>query len=92
MLGMHGLGESLSVAALVAAALEYAILIRHRDFQRSLARTDELIVETALPGLVRVLIINDQRGRRIRRFGRIRRPASWRGRQEARTSRIIPSS
>jgi hypothetical protein len=86
---MPELPESLSFAALVAAVLEYAIMIRHREQRRCDARSDELIAETALQGLVRVVLIDDQLGRRVPRMrpplaGTLRR---WSGRPLARSNK-----
>jgi len=90
---MPELPESLSFAALVAAVLEYAIMIRHREQRRRDARTDRLIAETALQGLVRVILIDDQLGRRVPRIrgplaGTLRR---WSRRRVARSAeRFMP--
>ena len=76
---MPDLGHALSLAALVAGALEYAILVRHRQQQRWDRQSDDLIRTTGLQALVRVTLIDEQMTRslparrsrfRSHRFGR----------------------
>ncbi len=57
---MSDLGHALSLAALMAAALEYAILMRQRQARRWELQSDALIRETGLQALVRVTLIDDQ--------------------------------
>jgi hypothetical protein len=45
---MHDLMEMLSLTALVAASLEYAILIRHREERRDAFRWQEELRESLL--------------------------------------------
>lgn len=45
---MHDLVEMLSLTALLAGALEYAILIRHREERRDASRWQEQIRESLL--------------------------------------------
>ena len=63
---MSELGDGLTLAALVAATLEYAILMRHRAVRRYELLMDASIAEAGLRGLVRVVLIEDPRrsGRR----------------------------
>ncbi|HEX6474502.1 MAG TPA: hypothetical protein VF114_05385 [Candidatus Limnocylindria bacterium] len=53
---MHALGQALSLISLIAGALEYAILLRHREDARRLAREREAAADIGLHGLVRVLL------------------------------------
>lgn len=45
---MSGLGEALSLIALVAATLQYAILMRHREEWRDAVRWQEELRESLL--------------------------------------------
>ena len=74
---MPELVDGLTLTALVAGALEYAILMRHREARRYDLRMDASISEEGLRALVRLVIINEQQApRRRRSFGRIRRSVS----------------
>lgn len=53
---MYELGQSLTLIALLAGTLEYAILIRHRQDARRLVRERETAADIGLHGLVRVLL------------------------------------
>jgi hypothetical protein len=74
---MSELGDGLTLAALVAGTLEYAILMRHRAVRRYELLMDASIAEAGLRGLVRVVLIDEQIPRRSGRrlFRRLRRPA-----------------
>lgn len=72
---MSELGDGLTLAALVAGTLEYAILMRHRAVRRYELLMDASIAEAGLRGLVRVVLIDEQIPRPSRRrFRRLRRP------------------
>jgi hypothetical protein len=71
---MPDLVDGLTFAALVAGALEYAILIRHREVGRANLRMDLSIEEAGLRALVRVVLIDEQTPQPRRRFPRLRRP------------------
>ena len=58
---MHTLIEALSLAGLVAATLEYALLLRRREGQRARWREGELAADTGLQGLVRVFLADEGR-------------------------------
>lgn len=74
---MPELVDGLTFAALIAGALEYAILMRHREARRSDLLMDASIAEAGLRALVRVVLIDEQvprrgrflRGRRSNRSG-----------------------
>jgi hypothetical protein len=53
---VYALGQALSLVALIAGTLEYAILLRHRRDARRLAREKEAAADIGLHGLVRVLL------------------------------------
>ena len=53
---MYALGQALSLVALIAGTLEYAILLRHREDARRLVRDKEAAADIGLHGLVRVLL------------------------------------
>ena len=73
---MAELGDGLTLTALIAGTLEYAILMRHRAVRRYELLMDASIAEAGLRGLVRVVLIDEQIRRRPRRlFRRLRRPA-----------------
>ena len=61
---MPELIDGLTLAMLIAGALEYAILMRHREAHRYDLRMDESIAEAGLRALVRVVLIEDQVPRR----------------------------
>jgi hypothetical protein len=69
---MPELIDGLTFAALVAGALEYAILMRHREVRRNNLRMDLSIEEAGLRALVRVVLIDEQTPR-PRRLSRLRR-------------------
>jgi hypothetical protein len=55
------LAQSLAYVGLIAATLEYAILVRHRlDRRMAVAQIAE-VQETGLRGLVRLFLIDDPR-------------------------------
>jgi len=56
----HLLLQSLSYIALIAAALEYAILVRHRTERRAAAAHIAEAQEMGLRGLVRLFLVDDQ--------------------------------
>ena len=70
---MPELVDGLTFAALVAGALEYAILMRHRETRRYDLRMDESIAEAGLRAFVRLVIIDEQHAPRRRSLGRLRR-------------------
>ena len=73
---MPELGDGLTLAALIAGTLEYAILMRHRAVRRYELLMDKSIAEAGLRGLVRVVLINEQVKQRPHGlFRRLRRPA-----------------
>ena len=81
---MPELVDGLSLTALIAGTLEYAILMRHRETRRYELRLDESIAEAGLRALVRVVLIDDQLPTRPRRrFPRLRRPLRISGRSAA---------
>jgi hypothetical protein len=51
---MSGLPEALSLSILIAGALEYAILVRHRKERRSAAEYDELATTLGHQALMRM--------------------------------------
>jgi len=51
------LADALSLAALVAATLQYVILVRQRQDRRDAAQFIRVATETGLRGLVRVLLV-----------------------------------
>lgn len=53
---MYALEHALTLVALIAGTLEYAILLRHRQDARRLAREKEAAADIGLHGLVRVLL------------------------------------
>jgi hypothetical protein len=53
------LQQTLSLAALVAAALEYAIIVRHRTARRATATQVAEAQAAGLRSLVRVLLVDD---------------------------------
>ena len=61
LIGMHTLIEALSLAGLIAATLEYALLLRRREGQRGVFRESELAADTGLQGLVRVFLADEAR-------------------------------
>jgi hypothetical protein len=69
---MPELVDGLTLTALVAGALEYAILMRHRETRRYDLRMDASIAEAGLRGLVRVVLIDEQIPRPRRPFHRMR--------------------
>jgi hypothetical protein len=69
---MPELIDGLTFAALVAGALEYAILMRHREVRRNNLRMDLSIEEAGLRALVRVVLIDEQTPR-PRGLSRLRR-------------------
>ena len=74
---MPELVDGLTLTTLVAGALEYTILMRHREARRYDLRMDASIAEEGLRALVRIVLINEQQAPRPRRsFGRIRRSVS----------------
>jgi hypothetical protein len=73
---MSELGDGLTLIALVAGTLQYAILMRHRAVRRYELLMDASIAEAGLRGLVRVVLIDEQIPRRSSGlFRRLRRPA-----------------
>ena len=53
---MDALGQALSLVALIAGTLEYAILLRRREDARRVVREKEAAADIGLHGLVRVLL------------------------------------
>jgi hypothetical protein len=81
---MPELVDGLTLSALIAGTLEYALLMRHRELRRYELRLDESIAEAGLRALVRVVLIDDQLpARPKRRLPRLRRPVRIRGRSAA---------
>jgi hypothetical protein len=60
-LAMHTLTEALSLAALIAATLEYALVVRHRESTRAEWREREQAGDAGLQGLVRVFLADSPR-------------------------------
>lgn len=58
---MHTLTEALSLAALIAATLEYALVMRRRESARAEWREREQAGDTGLQGLVRVFLADSSR-------------------------------
>jgi hypothetical protein len=56
----HMLVQALSYIGLIAAVLEYAILVRHRAERRTAAAQIVEAQETGLRGLVRVFLVDEQ--------------------------------
>jgi hypothetical protein len=52
----HLLTQILAIAALLAATLEYAFVVRHREDHRAEIREREHAANTGLQGLVRVFL------------------------------------
>jgi hypothetical protein len=74
---MPELVDGLTLTALIAGTLEYAILMRHRELRRYDLRLDESIAEAGLRALVRVVLIEGQTAeRRRRRLLHMRRPSA----------------
>jgi hypothetical protein len=55
------LAQSLAYVGLIAATLEYAILVRHRLDRRIAVAQIAEVQETGLRGLVRLFLIDDPR-------------------------------
>jgi hypothetical protein len=53
---MHDLRTGLTLVALLAAALQYAVLVRHRVEERLAQRARQEAGDTGLQGLVRVFL------------------------------------
>jgi hypothetical protein len=82
---MPELVDGLTLTALIAGTLEYAILMRHRETRRYELRLDESIAEAGLRALVRVVLIDDQLPARPRRqVPRLRRLLRISGRSASR--------
>ena len=61
---MAGLPEALTLSTLVAATLEYAILMRHREDRRLGERFDELTTSLGHQALMRMRLIDRARPHR----------------------------
>jgi hypothetical protein len=61
---MSVLPEALSLSSLVAGALEYAILVRHREERRDAARNDELATTLGHEALMRMRLLERARPQR----------------------------
>lgn len=58
MLDAELLARALTLAALTAATLDYAVVVRHRVERRILAAEVQQFAESGLRGLVRVLLVD----------------------------------
>lgn len=63
---MPGLPEALTVSALLAATLEYAILLRHREDLRQAARFNDFAERLGHQALQRMRLLD--RGRPVRHW------------------------